>query len=242
MEITPPKILFETDTLIAVEKPNGLSSVQLLKGGEPSVVDFILNHWPNQITVGEKKEDAGALFRLDRETSGVLLFAKTKDAFQFYRKRWNTDSIQKEYMLLTDRFSSDSSLFPLKKSVEIQFPIGRSNKSKQKSIAIIEEKNRIKIRGNEMPAFTKILSSEKVNHTIASEQQTTPCLKIKVSIKTGVPHQIRCHLSAINYPILGDTLYGGTPSNRLYLHCNVIEIPEFNNEDKKMRIESPCPF
>jgi 23S rRNA pseudouridine1911/1915/1917 synthase len=219
-----PEVLVETPDLLVIEKPEGLSSVRLPKGGEKSVVDWLLEHHPDQASIGEKPEDAGAIYRLDRETSGLLLFARTNEALDFYRRLWKTEHVQKTYQALVTN--------PLLKTLPIphliSFPIGRSEKSKGKSIAIRSDADLKKIRGSLLGARTKILRTESGE---SAERLT-------IQIETGAPHQIRCHLSAIGSPILGDTLYGGQAAPRLYLHCAEISLPDLSDHEKTLVFRS----
>ena len=223
-----PFVITETADLLVLEKPEGMSSVKLPKGGEYSVADWILEHYPTQAQIGEKPEDAGALYRLDKDTSGLLLFARTDEAFQYYRTLWKTDHVVKHYLAVVST--------PLKNQT-ISFPVGRSEKVKGKSVAILSDSDLKKIRGTPLRAISIIEGCEKARplKQLATE---LAIWKIRVRIETGAPHQIRVHCAALNSPIVGDKLYGGTEADRLYLHCRSIELPERGTE-KTLEFLSP---
>ncbi|KKT19946.1 MAG: Ribosomal large subunit pseudouridine synthase [Candidatus Peregrinibacteria bacterium GW2011_GWA2_43_8] len=146
---------------------------------------------------GFKKEEGGLLYRLDNETSGLLLFAKNKQAFDDFTLDPN---LKKIYIA---EISNPNSL---RKKDTISYPI--AHKSSKKMVAILPGK-KINYKGSSIETETEYENLGK-NH-------------IKCSIKKGTRHQIRVHLAAIGHPIVGDTLYGGEPAKELHLRCVGIE-------------------
>src|SRR3989339_642818 len=143
---------------------------------------------------GFKKEEGGLLYRLDNETNGLVLFAKTKEAFENFI---NDQNLEKIYIAKVTNP-------PLTKKGTINFQI--AHKSSKRMVALIPNK-KINFQGKAKNAETKY---EILKNNL-----------IKCFIKKGLRHQIRVHLSAINCPIVGDDLYSknGNNANELHLSC-----------------------
>lgn len=143
----------------------------------------------------EFKARAGIVHRLDKDTSGVLVVAKTLEAFVSLQKQFKGRKTKKEYVAILHGIVTE----PL---IEINAPIKRSPKNPMK-LAVVAG-------GRE--AFTEI---EKVKELVFSDAYYT---MVKVFPKTGRTHQIRVHTSAISHPVAGDVLY--CSKGLLYLDYN----------------------
>ncbi len=215
-----PQILSEVGPLVFVAKPSGWPSVPVEESSKTSVAHWLCEAMPELKTVGGT--DYGALHRLDEGTSGVLAFARNEETYQRWRGLWNTDAVHKRYRAILTK--------PISKGVQILFPIGRSEKTKKKSIAIRGPADLRKIRGRPMDAQTTILSCREIRGSVSD---------VAIRIETGAPHQIRCHLSAQGHPLLGDALYGGLNASRLYLHLERLEI---RDPESRARFTIECPI
>lgn len=212
-----PTVLFESQHYLALFKPAGLPTSPRSSSPDDSdcLMKMALGLRPslNQlISVSHHSYEPGLIHRLDPTTSGVVLFAKTEAGFLHARKLWKSHEIEKKYRaLVTSTLDPGHSLKSIKLPHSIRFPIGHSNKSDKKMVAILEEKHLIRIRGQAREAHTELLSlntSDKPQQLIAS-----------LRLYSGQRHQIRVHLAALGFPILGDTLYGGGHSSRIWLHA-----------------------
>ncbi|RYZ70423.1 MAG: RNA pseudouridine synthase [Proteobacteria bacterium] len=150
-----------------------------------------------------------------------LAFAKQQTTYDQYRELWNTPAVQKRYRAILSA--------PLAKGLQILHPIGRSAKSSKRSIALLKPEDSRKIRGKPMTAKTTVLGCTALSKNL---------FDLSIRIETGVPHQIRCHLSSIDRAILGDSLYGGAQASRLYLHCESIEIRDPDKSIPLLKVES----
>lgn len=213
-----PAVIFENEYLIAVNKPAGLVVHSDGKTAEPTLCDWIMEKWPGIKGVGEplvlNKGQAnelvidrpGIVHRLDRDTSGVMIVAKTQESFLFLKEQFHEREIQKTYRAVVWGLVKED------KGV-IDRPIGRSKTDFRKWSA-----ERF-ARGELRPATTeyKVLSRIEGGGTVSGEkgktakkgQQNIPqnFTYIEAYPKTGRTHQIRVHFKAINHPILGDSLY-----------------------------------
>lgn len=260
------EVLYEDDWIIGVDKPAGLPCHPLknaVSGRGESILEMLAVEYP-EILPSTNDSDSGKadqeepdplaeregflLHRLDNWTSGVLLFAKNREAFRIFRDlirgSGGGDPVHKEYVAaVTGRISG-----PL--PLSISYPIAHSSKrSSGKMLALTQEDpengqwtavrtgprrstRNPKFRGTPRAARTEIISSS------PTPDGSSIC---RIRISRGQRHQIRCHLAAAGYPILGDTLYGGAPlTNRegFLLHHQKIEF--FHTFLKRcIRIEAP---
>jgi 23S rRNA pseudouridine1911/1915/1917 synthase len=211
------KILYEDNDIVAVDKPAGLitHSVPPKPGAkedddgrtkEESAEDWFKEKYP------EIKLERPYVHRLDRDTSGVLLFAKNKEAYEFLRKAFTDREVKKTYLAIVFGV-------PKEKKGMIDFDIGRSRKDFRMRSA------QPKAKGKLRDAITRY---EVIGENRDLPAQTGYAL-LKVNPETGRTHQIRVHLKAIHHPIVGDILYstGHTstlPISRLALHASEINL------------------
>lgn len=211
------EILFQDKNILAINKPAGIASVLQKNSVKAAIVTEVFEKFPEIARVGRVALEGGLLHRLDTETSGVLLFARTNAAFEFYKKNWRNE-ILKTYRALV------ASEFPLEKLPWVIIrPLGHSKKSSKKMTWYLKS-----MRGRPRSAQTTILSGKR-NKNFCD---------LEIEINSGVMHQIRAHLASIRFPILGDELYGSkevSPWRRLALHSYQMK---FKNG---LVIEAPPP-
>ncbi len=221
------EILFQNETIIAIYKPPGLLSVpDRYKEDKPSVAHWLLSKYPS----------ARPLHRLDFETSGILLFCTSPDAFSWYSNQFENRTISKMYLAIVEgRCQQDEGL--------IDQPMFTQPNGK----VIISK------RGRPSQTHWKVL--ERFQHHSLLE----------VNPLTGRTHQIRVHLSSIGHPILGDEIYGSSGPlflsaikgrkryhlskdaesehpllSRTALHASKITFTDFLSKET-ISIESPLP-
>jgi 23S rRNA pseudouridine1911/1915/1917 synthase len=195
-----PIVLYEDDDVLAVNKPAGLVVHGDGKTDEPTLVDWILEKYPEIKKVGEPVRDAkgetiyrpGIVHRLDRGTSGVILIAKTKESFEFLKKQFQNHEVKKIYhAFVIGEMKNDHGT--------IDRPIGRSTKDFRMWSA------QRGARGEMREAITDYKVMFK----------TDGYSFVEVYPKTGRTHQIRVHFKAISYPLVGDSLYAPKRVNTL---------------------------
>lgn len=147
------------------------------------------------------------MHRLDRDTSGVLVFAKNAAAYEFLRKAFHNRDVQKTYLAFVYGV-------PKERSGVINFDIGRSRKDFRLRSAQPKAKGRLR------DALTRYEVIEETNDYAL----------LTMNPETGRTHQIRVHLKAIHHPIVGDTLYSPNHPhtlgiNRLGLHAYSLDVP-----------------
>lgn len=255
-------ILYEDDTLVAINKPSGLVVHSDGKTVEPNVCDWLIEKYgmeirevgePAKAPTGEILYRPGIVHRLDRGTSGVMVIAKTQECYEFLKKQFQEREVSKIYnAFVWGHFAKED-----EKGV-INRPIGKSKSDFRKWSA-----ERF-ARGELRPAVTEykvLLQKDDVKSPHADivdvegekgdmkEDATTYKMPMNFAYvearpKTGRTHQIRVHFKAINHPIVGDRLYAANhPTTlgfeRIALHARQIEIEDMSG--KKLTIEAPLP-
>ena len=215
-----PEVLFEDESVLFINKPAGLLT-HAVRTGDVSLVDWVIGYYPQVVQVGEVPLRPGIVHRLDKETSGILVIAKTQKAFIELKRLFEEREMEKTYFALVEGCLS-------KVSGSIDFPITRIPHSEKRSI------RRATSDVEARPALThfRLLTRFRNNDFV------------EVHPKTGRTHQIRIHFSAIQHPIVGDRLYGfRRKSNMLIaprqmLHAGRLSFSLFG---KMYDIEAPLP-
>lgn len=202
-------ILYEDADVVAVAKPVGLITHSDGRTREETAEDWFNEKY--------KVEGAGYVHRLDRDTSGVLVFAKNAVAHEFLRKAFHDRGVQKTYLALVYGVLSaggGSASGGKEKKGTIDFDIGRSRSDFRLRSAQPKAKGRLR------DALTHYeVVGETAGHSL-----------LKMTPETGRTHQIRVHLKAIHHPIVGDPLYAPNhPAalgiTRLGLHAYMLDLP-----------------
>ncbi len=224
-----PTILYEDADIVAIDKPTGLMTHPDGRSEEETVSDWFAKKYPESALVGETQKlqngteliRPGVVHRLDRETSGVLIFAKTPEAHAFLKEQFKEHTVKKTYLAFVYGV-------PKEKRGVIDFPIGRSTQDFRRRSA--------------QPKAKGILREALTRWEVVGDIGTHSL--IKAMPETGRTHQIRVHLKAIHHPIVGDALYApGRPLDlgfkRLGLHARQIELILPSGEP--VSIVSPLP-
>ena len=222
------KVLYENKDILTIDKPSGISVHGDGKTKEKTLVDWILKNYPKIKNIGEPMGEInrpGIVHRLDKETSGVLLLAKNKKAYEFLKDQFKNREIKKTYNAIVSGWVKDDHGI-------INKPIGRSPSDFRRRLAGRGA------RGEMREAVTeyKVLKRFKV------QAQKFSYLELKP--KTGRTHQIRVHMKFLNHPVACDSLYdpkGFCPTgvDRLALHAKSIEFKDLKG--KTVKVESPLP-
>lgn len=211
-----PSIIFEDENLLIINKPSGIVVHPFDHSTEKTLIDFLEASHPeiftidNSITLQDGRiiNLGGTLHKIDRETSGVMVFAKDKSTFDDLQQQFRNHTIEKTYYAIVEGI-------PEQTEFTIDAPLGR-NKKDYKQIAYPENP-----RGELRQAITKA-------HILANKNGTS---LVELHPKTGRTHQLRAHMAYIGHPILGDKAYGSSiKSPRIKLHAQAIKFTLFENE------------
>ena len=198
--MTEPEALYEDNDVVVIDKPAGLITHSDGRTEEPSVAEWVRTHYPGTKDVGEPwlspqgvlVERPGIVHRLDRTTSGVMVIAKTKEAYAFLKKQFQDRLVHKEYVAIVyGQPKSDSG------TIEAEIARVRSTPPRwSASLKGTQNKKRAAI------------TDWNVMKRISLDGE--PATVIRAMPKTGRTHQIRVHLKALGYPIVCDHLYAST--------------------------------
>jgi len=196
-----PRIIFEDEIILAIDKPAGIHVFTSSAGRQESVCRWLLALRPELKDVGDKAAPA-IVHRMDLFTSGALLAAKNNQAYKDLRRAFSDKEISKIYIALVEG--------ELSQATTLDSPIGaRYRRSK---IVTVSENSR-RLRGVR-PAETRV-------EPLATFGGLTLC---RIIIRTGMRHQIRAHLAHHGHPVVGDKEYGAQITvdelgRRFFLHA-----------------------
>lgn len=189
---TPLDVIFEDKHLLAVNKTSGMVVHPGAATGEDTLVHALLSHCKGTLSGVGGVERPGIVHRLDRETSGIILVAKTDKAHRGLAEQFSERTLHKEYLALV---SGAPGLI----SGSIKKAIGR-NKQHRHRMAVIETTE----GGKDAHTDWEVV-----------ERFGDFATLMKCTIHTGRTHQIRVHMKSLGHVLLGDTVYGWKPDTRM---------------------------
>jgi len=212
-ENIPLDIIYEDENVTVVNKEQGMVTHPACGNWNGTLVNALLYHWGRQ-SISQLKEGSnseilerrrpGIVHRLDKETSGIIITAKNRDAEEWLQKQFKEHSLQKEYILIC------KGKLPAKAG-DIRTQIIRDPKNRQRFKALVN---------TDEGKFART-----IYHCIARYGNYS---LVRVRIKTGRTHQIRVHMKYLNCPILGDSIYNKEdslfPKASLMLHSKKLKI------------------
>jgi 23S rRNA pseudouridine1911/1915/1917 synthase len=193
-EPTPLDIVYEDKEIIVINKPAGLTVHPAPGHPDHTLVNAILARCPSLATSKDLVRP-GIVHRLDKNTSGLMVIAKNESARAALINQFKGKAVMKSYLVLVK-----GKLFPNQGAIEL--PIGRDPRNRKKMTIVAEGR-------------------EAITHYQLNRYFGDYSL-LEVMPKTGRTHQIRVHLSAIGYPVVGDSVYGvrSVYINRQFIHAH----------------------
>ena len=215
-EVIPLVVLYEDEHVAVVDKPAGMVVHPAFGHQSGTLVNAALSRWP-QIAEFAEPGRAGIVHRLDKDTSGAILIAKTPQALESLRAQFQARTVGKRYVALVEGS-------PETPEGVINAPIGRDSRQR-KRMAVVRD-------GREA------LTEFRVVEVFASFSL------LDVWPKSGRTHQIRAHLAFIGHPVVGDTVYGRRKQpftlKRHFLHAASITFAH-PVSGELIVVESPLP-
>lgn len=215
IELTHPKlrIIFEDQYIVVVDKKEGLLTVRTGDKEETTAFTILKNH----VQKSSRSNRIYVVHRLDRETSGVIMFAKEKEAQLYLQENWHRVVTKRVYVALVE---------------------GKVEKKEDKIVTwLTENEKSLKIHSSN----TDNGGQQAITHyrCIKSNEQYS---LLELELETGRKNQIRVHMQQIGHPIVGDKKYGSTtnPIGRMALHARILTF-HHPASSEIVKFETPVP-
>jgi 23S rRNA pseudouridine1911/1915/1917 synthase len=183
-------VIYEDSDVLLLEKSEGLLSYPLSDDRSDSAIQLIRRYWKSK---NIQNRNLYLLHRLDRDTSGLMIFAKTTLARKSLTIQFNEHSIIRGYIAITEGIPS-----PGEGTLETM--LGRK----------FTGKRGVTDRGKQSKTFYKVQRT-------SSKRALVYC-----SLHTGRTHQVRIHMAHLGTPVVGDSIYGRSKGKRLFLHSHIL--------------------
>lgn len=225
----PLRILWEDAALVAVDKAPGVPTHPLRADERGTVVNGLIARYPEMAGIGFSSREPGILHRLDRDTSGVLLAARTPSAFERLRVEFEQGRVGKVYFAVVQGRPDSEGL--------VSRPLASRGRRAGRVEVLRRDTGARGLRGYS-PAETHF----RVLRTYRGYAW------VRLRMKTGARHQLRAHMAFIGHPVAGDSVYGGEAagspaprwSGRHLLHAAELDFYHPLNS-RRLRIRSPMP-
>lgn len=214
------KIIYEDDDIIVIDKKSGVLVHPTDQMEPDTIVNGLLSYFPKIKNIGDNPLRPGIVHRLDKDVTGLMLICKNQQAFDHYKKQFQTRKVKKIYTALVHGTMVND-------ADTIDLPIIRSKNQGKMAV-------RSKEQGGKK-AITKYTVIKKFNHFSLLE----------VEILTGRTHQIRVHLNYLNHPVVGDKLYKQKnvkqklELDRPFLHSTILGFKNMKGEYQEYESDLP---
>jgi len=201
----PLRVVFENDQVVVVDKPAGQPTAPLRPGEVGTLVNAILGRYPELVPngdafVGHSAREPGIIHRLDTETSGAVIVARTTAAFDVLKAALKEGRLDKRYLLVCAEHG-------LPDDGTIEFPLANHPKDQRRVYACVHPRD--VMRYEPRPACTRYRVL----------QRSGTWALVEATVGKALRHQIRAHFAAIEHSLAGDELYGGPVIRALGRHA-----------------------
>lgn len=196
----PLNVVFETDAVLVFDKPAGQPSAPLEPGETGTLANALVARYPECAKIGFSPREPGLCHRLDTETSGLVMAARTEEAFEALTRAIKEERIDKRYLLVCE--ASD-----LPESGTIEIPLAPHPKDRRRVLPCVHPRD--VARYAPRPART----------TYVKLREHGGYALVEASAGKAMRHQIRAHFAALEHPLVGDVLYGGKTVDGLSRHA-----------------------
>lgn len=218
-------IVYEDSSILIVDKPAGIATHGFSGRDMGTLANYISAQHPHLLGVGKNRWEPGLVHRLDSETSGLVLVAKTQTAFDRLRQQFRRRKVAKIYWALVWGTTDAAGV--------IDLPLAHDPRDKRRMRAVSES-----LRMGKTKTWKALTRYRKL-------RQSGKSTLLEITMETGVTHQIRVHLAAIGHPIVADALYGDDRMNKFdlqrhFLHACRLEFshPE---DGRVVKFETKLP-
>ena len=202
------RLVYEDAELLAFDKPCGIAVHPLTRDETGTLMNGVAARFPECIPLGDHPLMAGALHRIDSGTSGLVLVARSQDAFESLRRQFSAKSVEKTYLALVEGNVVDGGTLEHDLAHDPALPYCRMIDCRHNRLT---KAQRLKLR-----PLHAVTSYRPIAHvTVENEERTL----LEVTIFTGVTHQIRAQLAFAGMHIINDRLYGAFAVENQIGHC-----------------------
>ncbi len=218
----PIRIVHADAHVVVADKPAGMPSHPLKPGEKGTAANALVGRFPELARVGPSPREGGLVHRLDTDTSGLLLAARTDAVHAMLRAQFAARTVEKGYLALVAG--------EIHAGGEIALPLAHDPRDARRMMAISD------------PEYAEEHAARNAVTRFAPVERRSGFTLLDVEIPTGVMHQIRAHLAFIGHPLAGDALYGGPALpglSRHFLHASRLGFA--HPDGSRARYESPLP-
>ena len=230
--------VFEDDALLAFDKPAGMPVQPLSCRETGTLMNAVVAQYPECRTLGDAPLMAGALHRIDADTSGLVLVARTADAFANLRAQFAAQSVKKTYLALVEGAVAVGGTLENDLVHDPTLPFCRMIDAKGRKALSARG-----VRGDSSPnvarSFHAITQFKPIAHTLQENEERT---LLEVTIFTGVTHQIRAQLALAGLHIVNDRLYGAFAVENQTGHCLHALAASFTHPVSGVPVEIRTPY
>jgi 23S rRNA pseudouridine1911/1915/1917 synthase len=187
----PLEVRLETEHLVVVEKPAGQPTAPIRDGERGTLANALVGHYPEMAGVGHSPREPGLVHRLDTDTSGLVVAARTAAAFEALSQGLKLGKLEKAYLLVCQADGLGS-------AGDIAIPIAHHPKDKKRMYPCLHPRDVARYRPRDATTTFRNLGA-------AGEWAL-----VEARAAAAIRHQIRVHMAAIEHPLAGDALYGGS--------------------------------
>ena len=210
-------VRLETPEVIVLHKPPKLATAPLQPGERGTLANGIAAKYPECVGVGADPREPGLLHRLDTDTSGLVLVARSRAAFEELRNALREGRVEKRYLAIvapgagSSRASSVAATGELADRGTIAYPLAQHPKDKRRVFACVHERDVARLAPREATTSYQVKKRW--------EEDGKPRALVEATAPKALRHQIRVHFAALGAPLVGDGLYGGPPAQKLGRHA-----------------------
>lgn len=227
----PLRCVFEDDAILAFDKPAGMPVQPLSRTETGTLMNGVAARHPECIPLGDTPLMAGALHRIDADTSGLVLVARTAQAFAALRAQFAAQTVQKTYLALVEGSVAAGGALENDLVHDPTLPFCRMIDARHNRLTLAE-----KAKLRPMHAVTRF---RPVGHTTVECEERT---LLEVTIFTGVTHQIRAQLAMAGMHIVNDRLYGAFAVENQRGHCLHALAAKFKHPVSEIETEIQTPL